>query len=424
MRRKLLLLMGLAALPILAAPVAALPKAPGAELRVNSTSATSPTIERHPVAAFSAAGNSLVVWEDDRGGLLGRFFGADSGPLSATLTLVANRLPSTLPYQAQVAIQKAVSIAFLPNNQFFLFWTEETDFEDASLFFLQDTLIDHQLFGQKFDGGGRALGDRFPVNTTAAGFQSGARALVRANDLIVTWQTSRNPVFPTNGDNDGIFLRSFDLSGNATSGEIRVSAKGTRANAPAIAGGASGKFVVAYENGDGDGRGVFAQPYTAALTPIGSVVRVNTDTALDQRKPAVAADVAGNYMVAWQGQVNDTKHARVFAQQVGAAGNLIGAQIAVSHGAVQYEVAPSVAAGRTSFLVSWLGYGETFPTGILASSIDRVTGAVSAAIQVNQQPLGANTQSAVAGNGAGAFLLPWEGFVGDNLGISARRLAE
>ena len=129
-------------------------------------------------------------------------------------------------------------------------------------------------------------------------------------------------------------------------------------------------------------------------------------------------------MVAWQGQVHDTKHARVFAQQLGAAGNLIGAQIAVSQGAVQYEVAPSIAAGKATFLVSWLGYGETFPTGILASSIDRVTGAVSAALQVNQQPLGANTQSAVAGNGAGSFLLPWEGFVGDNLGISARRLAE
>jgi len=423
MRRKLILL-GLAALSIVAAPLAALPKAQGVELRVNSTSATLPSIERHPVAAFDAAGNSLVVWEDDKGGLLGRSFGADGVARGPAQTLVANLIPTTLPYQAQVAIQKQASIAFLPSGQFFLFWTEETDFEDASLFFLQDTLIDHQVFGRKFDAAGRPLGDRFPVNTTAAGFQSAPRAFVHGNDLVVAWQSSRNPVFPTNGDNDGIFLRSFDLSGHATSGEIRVSAQGTRASAPAIAGAASGKFVVVYENGDGDGRGIFAQPYTAALTPIGSAVQVNTSTARDQRKPAVAADAAGNYMVVWQGQFPDAKHARVYAQQLGAAGNLIGAQIAVSHGAVQYEVAPSIAAGRTSFLVSWLGYGETFPTGILAASIDRVTGAVSAELQVNQQPLGANTQSAVAGNGSGSFLLPWEGFLGNNLGISARRLAE
>jgi hypothetical protein len=421
MRRKHFLLLGLAAL-VLAAPLAALPKAQGSELRVNSPSA--PSLERHPVAAFDAAGNSLVVWEDEKGGLVGRFFTADGNPRGAAQALVANRLPETLPYQAQVGIQKDVSISFLPAGQFFLFWKEETDFEDASLFFLQDTLIDHQLFGQKFDAAGKALGDRFAVNTTAAGFQGTPRILVRAHDLVVAWQSSRNPVFPTNGDNDGVFVRSFDLAGNATSGEIRVSAKGTRAGAPAIAGGPAGKFVVAYENGDGDGRGIFAQAFTAALTPIGSAVRVNTGTALDQRRPAVAADSAGNYMVVWQGQFPDAKHARIYAQQVGAAGNLIGGEIAVTHGAVKYEVAPSIAAGRTSFLVSWLGYGDTFPTGILATSIDRVTGAVGTELQVNQQPLGANTQSAVAGNGSGAFLLPWEGFLGDNLGISARRLTE
>ena len=101
MRRKLLLL-GLTALPILAAPLAALPKAQGAELRVNSTSATLPTIERHPVAAFSNAGNALVVWEDDKGGLLGRFFGADNSPVGPTQTLVANRLPTTLDRKSVV----------------------------------------------------------------------------------------------------------------------------------------------------------------------------------------------------------------------------------------------------------------------------------------------------------------------------------
>jgi hypothetical protein len=241
--------------------------------------------------------------------------------------------------------------------------------------------------------------------------------------VVVAWSTSRNPVFPTNGAPDGVFIRTFDFSGNATSPEIRVSPAGTRSGSPAIAG-ARGKFLVAFDGSDGNGRGVFAQPYTAALAPIGSLVQVNTATERDQRRPAVAADVAGNYLVVWQSQVPDVRHARVYGQQLGANGNLIGSQIAVSKGADQYEVAPSVAVGAASFLVSWLGYGDTFPTGIVASSVDRVTGATGAAFQVNQQSLGANTQSWVAGNGTGTFLSTWEGFAGNDLGISGRRISE
>jgi hypothetical protein len=425
MRRKQVLLLAFAAvLPALAAtaaPAAELPKAQGPELRVSSSTAPGASL-RHPVAAFTATG-SLVTWEDDRAGIVGRFFGADSVAQSAALTLVANHVPTLLPYKTQVTIAKEPAIAVLPSGQFFLFWTEETDIEEADLFFIQDTLIDHEVFGRLFNAAGTPAGDRFRVHAGSAGFQNGARALVRSADVVVVWQSSRNPVFPTNGATDGVFARTFDFSGHATSPELRVSPAGTRSSNPAIAG-AKGKFLVAFDGSDGNGRGVFAQPYTAALAPIGAAVRVNTDTALDQRRPAVAADVAGNYLVVWQSQFPDIKHARVYGQQLGAAGNLIGGQIAVSKGADKYEVAPAVAAGTSTFLVSWLGYGDTFPTGILVSSIDRVTGAVGAAVQVNQRSLGANTQNWLAGNGAGAFLSTWEGFAGDDLGISGRRITE
>jgi len=421
MRRKQVLLLAFAALlPGLAAPAVALTK--GAEVRVSPLAAPGASL-RHPVAAFTSGGSSLVAWEDDRAGVVGRFFGADSVAQGAAVTLVANHVPTVLPYKTQVTIAKDPSIAVLPSGQFFLFWTEETDIEEADLFFIQDTLIDHEVFGRLFSAAGTPVGDRFRVHTSSAGFQNGARALVRANDLVVVWQTSRNPVFPTNGANDGIFARTFDFSGNATSPELRVSPAGTRSSGPAIAG-TKGKFLIAFDGSDGNGRGVFAQPYTAALAPIGSIVRVNTDTALDQRRAAVASDAAGNYLVVWQSQSPDIKHARVYGQQLGAAGNLIGAQLAVSQGTDKYEVAPSVAAGPVTFLVSWLGYGDTFPTGILAASVNRVTGAVGAPVQLNQQSLGANTQNWLAGNGAGAFLSTWEGFAGDDLGISGRKITE
>jgi hypothetical protein len=421
--KHILLLGGLAALlPGLAAPVAATPKAQGVELRVSSASAPGASA-RHPIAAYTTGGQSLVAWEDDRAGIVGRFFGADGSALGADVKLVANQVPSILPYKTQVLIEREPSIAVLPNGQFLLFWTEETDFEEAELFFVQDTLIDHNVFGRLFNASGTPAGNRFPVHANTAGFQNGARSLVRTSDVVVTWSSSRNPVFPTNGVSDGVFARTFDFLGNATSGELRVSPSGTRSGAPAIAG-AKGKFAIAFEGADSDGRGIFLQPYTAAVAPIGSLVRVNTDTARDQRRPAITADAAGNYMVVWQSQVPDAKHARIYGQEVGAVGNLIGGQIAASPGTDKYEVAPSVAAGQSTFLVVWLGYGDTFPTGIDASSIDRTTGAVGTAFQLNQLSLGANTEIWVAGNGAGNFLTPWEGFVGNDLGISGRRISE
>jgi hypothetical protein len=424
MRRKHILLLGglVALLPGLAAPVAASPKAQGVELRVSSASSPGASA-RHPIAAFTNGGKSLVAWEDDRAGIVGRFFGADGSAQGSAVTLAANQIPATLPYRTQVLVQKDPSIAVLPGGQFFLFWTEETDFEEAELFFVQDTLIDHNVYGRLFNASGTPAGDRFRVHANTAGFQNGVRTLVRANDIVVVWSSSRNPVFPTNGVTDGVFARTFDFLGNATSGELRVSPAGTRSSAAAIAG-TKTKFAVAFEGSDNDGRGIFLQPFTAAVAPIGAVVKVNADIARDQRRPAIAADAAGNYMVVWQSQVPDAKHARVYGQQVGAAGNLIGGQIAVSQGTDKYEVAPSVAAGASTFLVVWLGYGDTFPTGIQASSIDRVTGAVGTPFQVNQLSLGANTQSFVAGNGAGNFLTPWEGFAGNDLGISGRRIAE
>jgi hypothetical protein len=419
MRKQLLLLGVTALLLVLAAPLVAAPKAQGPEIRVSSA----PTTERHPVAAFDRVGNSLVVWEDEIAGLVGRLFGPDGTARGDSFVLVANQRPAALPYSANVAIAKGAVVAFLPSGRFLLLWTEETDFEQSAIFITNDQLLDHEVFGRLFSASGQPVGDRFRVHDNAAGFQNGARLLVRGNDVVAVWQNSRNPLFPTNGAADGVFVRTFDFTGHATSAEVRVSPAGTRSGTPAIAGGTQGRFLIAYEGGDGDGRGIFAQPYTAALAPIGSPVRVNTGTVLDQRRPAAAGDASGNYLVLWQSQFQDVKHARIFGQQVGAAGNLIGHEIAVSHGASQNEVAPSVAAGPSGFLAVWLGYGETFPTGILASAIDRATGNVGAALQVNQTFLGANTQSAVAASATGAFLVPFESFVGDDAGISARRLS-
>ena len=70
---------------------------------------------------------------------------------------------------------------------------------------------------------------------------------------------------------------------------------------PGIAADGSGNFVVVWEsNGqDGSGRGVFGQRYDSAGLRVGSEFQVNGYTTSYQDRPAVAADGSGNFVVVW-----------------------------------------------------------------------------------------------------------------------------
>ena len=71
---------------------------------------------------------------------------------------------------------------------------------------------------------------------------------------------------------------------------------------PAIAVGLGGEFMVAWESEgqDGDGYGVLARIYDASGTPKGSEFQVNTNTTGDQCNPDVSYDGGNGYIVAWQ----------------------------------------------------------------------------------------------------------------------------
>ncbi|MEO1088819.1 MAG: hypothetical protein AAFY88_31715, partial [Acidobacteriota bacterium] len=73
---------------------------------------------------------------------------------------------------------------------------------------------------------------------------------------------------------------------------------------PDVAARPDGGFVVTWEgngNQDGDSWGVFRQIFSAAGTPSGGELQVNTTTAGIQWDPSVGADGAGNFVIAWHG---------------------------------------------------------------------------------------------------------------------------
>ena len=80
--KPMLWLSALALLPATAVPMLGQPLPVGAEFRVNANTESK---QHNPVAAFNAAGSALVVWENDKNGLRGRFYGRDGSPLTDEL---------------------------------------------------------------------------------------------------------------------------------------------------------------------------------------------------------------------------------------------------------------------------------------------------------------------------------------------------
>ncbi len=397
-----------------ASAAAAAPRIPGPEMQVNAVSTH--VEQRHPTAAYAANGAAVVVWEDVQAGIKARFLARNGHTVGADLTLVSNQLLTAIPSHGNVIYRRNPAVTFLPNGSFALFWTEETDFEQLDAFLQQDTLLRRDVFGRFFSATGTPQGPAFRVNGAGERVTGGVQVAVRAGDLLVAWHNQ--------GNGKNVFARRYDLSGHAVGDEVQVNVGHPGAANPAIAVARNGRSAIAYEAGDVSGLGIYVQLYDASFHPQGDAVRVNAALSSDQRRPAIAVNAAGQYLVAWQRQYRSPLSARVFGQVVGEAGNLIGGQLALSGGSNRYEVTPSVAAGQHGdFVLVWLAFDASLPTGIYANQVDAL-GRPGSEVQINQRSINFNTRSSLVTDGSGHFLAPWEGFAGNDPAISAQLLAD
>jgi hypothetical protein len=421
MRSKPSLWLTLALLPALAAPVMGQPRPVGDEFLVNANT----ELKMHnPVAAFNAAGSSLVVWENERTGLRGRLYGRDGSPTTGELGLVADQILPRIPAQGPEVIRKEPAVAFLPSGEFLLAWTEERDNVSIDLFLETRTVLDRDVYVQKFSAAGAPLGTPVRVNATTNGFQSNPRLLVRNGaDVLVAWQSDDRTASKLG---DGIFARLVRSSPlQASGGELKLSSVPGFAGNAALAASANGSFAVAWEAADASSQGVFVRLFDRSASPRGAEFRVNSTVSGLQRRPAIAADPnTGGYVVVWQGQAGTIKDSHIYGQFLGSGGNFIGPEIRVSQGVAQGQISPSVAGVGDHFLVAWVDYADIFPVGVFSVEIDKLGNAIGAEVEINSAPINAISRTAIALSPLGGVLIPWEGFTSnpDSPGISARRV--
>jgi hypothetical protein len=418
--KPMLWLAALALLPV--APVLGQPQPLGSEFSVDGNTQSK---QHNPVAAFNAAGSSMIVWENDQTGLRGRLYDRNGVALTDEVGLVANRKLATIPSRGIELIRHDPAVAFLPSGEVLLAWTEERDDVSVDIFLEHRTVIDKDVFAQKFTAAGVPEGAPVRLNTTA-GLQSLPKILVRpAGDALVVWQSDGQTTSTTG---DGIYGRMVHpATGLASGTEMKLSQTPGLAYNPAITVGLNGGFAIAWSAADASSQGVFVRLFSKTAAPQGAEIRVNTTVAAQQIRPALTADPnAGGYLVVWQGQsASNVQVSHIYGQFVGAGGSLVGPEFRAAQGVAKAQLAPSVAciAGK-HFLLTWLDYQDWFPVGLYAVEMDKLGREVGAEVQVNTKGINAQSRTSIALSPLGGVLLPWEGFTsGPNAPvISARRI--
>jgi hypothetical protein len=264
------------------------------------------------------------------------------------------------------------------------------------------------VYAQRYNACGVAQGGEIRVNWTTAGDQMHARvAMDSTGNFTVVWQS-----YGQDGSGWGVFGRRYSCLGVPLSCEFQINNTSAGDQAyPAIAMNGLGAFVVTWSSygQDGSGWGVYARRYTAAGTAQGSEFLVNTTTAGDQMYSAVGIDGAGDYMISWSSNGQDGSGWGVYARRYNCSGVAQGGEFLVNTTTAGDQTNSAVAMdGSGNFIItwssnqggSWSNYGQQFSACGAAQGSQFQIGSTTASYQ---------TYSGVAMTATGSFILVCNG---------------
>jgi subtilisin-like proprotein convertase family protein len=259
----------------------------------------------------------------------------------------------------------------------------------------------------------------FLVNTTTQGTQwRPAVAADPTGDFVVAWASSDGQ----DGDGSGIYGRRFNAAGQPQGGEFLVNTTTRRSQYnPAVAIDAAGDFVIAWQSNlqDGNGYGVYAQRYNAAGVPQGTEFIANTTTTGDQASPSVGMDPAGNFVIAWS---SGSPNIGVYAQRFNAGGQFRDVEFRVNTTTTNGQAEPSVAVDAAgAFVVAWSSIPPNASVyAVFAQPFSAAGQKQGAEISINTAA-SLDPRPSVAVDGAGDFVVAWSSADGSAYGIYAQR---
>jgi hypothetical protein len=242
------------------------------------------------------------------------------------------------------------------------------------------------------------------VNSTSAGFQ-GASCVTGLRDggWVVAWTSVHADGTAT------IETRRFDAAGRPVGQQQQV-ASGIDVAEAALAATADGGYLLSWTApGDaGSGLDVHACRFGADGVA-GPAMRVNTQTASDQRSSSIAALADGGWIVAWA-SLDQAGGWDILAQRFGASGSPLGGDILVNRYTTGDQDQPTVAAlADGGWAVAWASdYSDAGRAWDINAQRFAADGSASGAmLLVNGITESTQWQPVATGTADGGFLVAW-----------------
>lgn len=304
----------------------------GSEFQVNTTTTS---FQRHAVAAMDADGNFVIAWESvnqDEGGagIFARRYDSDGTPVSGEFQVNTY----TVNWQSDPAI------AMNPDGDFVIAW--QSLYQDGD---------DYGVYAQRFNAAGAPQGTEFRVNTHTSDDQMQPTVAMEADgDFIIAWES-----YDQDGDSYGVYAQRYSVGGATVGSEFNVNTQTAGSQfAPSVAVDALGNFVFTWTNsvaGENEGD-IYARNFW--LAAVGPEYRVNTHTENNQRDSDIAMNAAGDFVISWSSEGQDSGTYGIYAQRYHAAGTIDGTEYRVNTQSSGSQSYPSIAADlKGDFVISW-----------------------------------------------------------------------
>jgi hypothetical protein len=307
------------------------------------------------------------------------------------------------------------SAAPLGNGGFLLAWTRELTYLRLDVFQLTSRPLRREVWVQRFAADGTPLGQERRISASGNELHSRPRvATVGASRFLLVWQEE--------GEAGGVRARL--LAGNGRPLGVETAVAGPGAGQPAAAVNGAQDVLIAWSAADADESGIFARLFDRNLTPVGNTFQVNTEEALDQGLPRIAAGADGAFLVSWWTRVQPNSGPRDAAQLVAPNGSLAGGEKLIGDEWKTANLAPNVVAlPGGGFAHAWVIWNRWYAIGIYAELLDAAGNPLDKPVRVSDsRPQGVH-QLGLAAAADGTFFLAWEGFNGDERGIRGRAVA-
>ncbi len=358
-----------------------------------------------PSVSGLSGGGHVVVWtsygqDGSVEGIYGQRYGVDG--TAAGSEFQVNTYTSSLQYDA--------AVTGLSGGGFVVTWS--SDGQDGNA---------RGVFGQRYDATGAAAGSEFQVNTATNLWQHTSSVTALSNGgFVVTWTS-----WGQYGNDDDVYGQRYDANGVAVGSEFRINTYMSSHQRDTIVSGLSdGGFIVAWvsDDQDGSGKGIYGQRYDAAGAAAGAEFQISTYTSGHQREPVVTSLSGGGFVVVWHNEsAQDGDSYGVFGQRYEANGIAAGSEFQVNtttSGAQQDSSVTALDDG--GFVVTWTSTGQDGDgDGVYGQRYDANGGAVGSEFLINATTSGAQNAPFVTALSNGGFVVTWvsDGQDGSGTGI-------